>query len=183
MTNLSHIFPSDYINPPTEEDIQLEVQDMLCHTDYPIKLLSTIAQHPCPFYREALMVCLEQQWSEMVNIQHHLTGYYDGDGRWIIYWPDAESEMKRMIKRFRNEQYVIKEQQKPTHPPSTQRDKTSHDIIHQITSAIQQEISNFTTYNNITTTPNIIIQNLNIYTFNAPTGQFVNHQNVENLNS
>jgi hypothetical protein len=91
--------------------------------------------------------------------------------------------MKRMIKRFRNEQYVIKEQQKPTHPLSTQRDKTTHDIIHQITSAIQQEISNFTTYNNITTTPTIIIQNLNIYTFNAPTGQFVNHQNVENLNS
>ena len=66
MTNLSHIFPSDYLNPPTEEDLQFEVQDLLCRTDYPPQLLTKIDAMQFPYYKEALMQCLKQEWHQMV---------------------------------------------------------------------------------------------------------------------
>ena len=157
MTNLSHIFPSDYLNPPTEEDLQFEVQDLLCRTDYPPQLLTKIDAMQCPYYKEALMQCLKQEWHQMVERRDERTGYYDTENNWIICWLDAELEMKRYIKRYRNEQdsfvYTATDLQ-PTH----QRSITQH-----VKDSVKQVVNDLLAIKEIAQRKTIIIQNLHIH--------------------
>lgn len=174
MTNLSHIFPSDYLNPPTEMDLQYEVQDMLRHTEYPPNLLSKINSLPCPYYKEALMVCFKKEWKKMVEEQDSRTGYYDSDGRWVVCWQEAEVDMRKYIKRFRNEQdthtYAATNNEIPaTIPPAPT-------IVKQITSGIKQAVEEIVKLKEVAQYQPITI-NINIHNYNAPIGQ--NALNIE----
>lgn len=65
MKNLSQIFPINYPNPPSEEDLQFEVQDMLRYADSPMDILDTINKIPCPYYRKAIASMTPYHWHDM----------------------------------------------------------------------------------------------------------------------
>ena len=58
MTNLSHIFPSGYLNIPTEEDLRFEVQDMLRYAYTDKQIMDQLRAIRCPYMRKAMALCL-----------------------------------------------------------------------------------------------------------------------------
>ena len=93
----------------------------------------------------------------MVERRDERTGYYDTENNWIICWLDAELEMKRYIKRYRNEQdsfvYTATDLQ-PTH----QRSITQH-----VKDSVKQVVNDLLAIKEIAQSKTIIIQNLHIH--------------------
>ena len=157
MKNLSQIFPCDYLNPPTVEDLYFEVQEMLCYSDTPLQVLDKIQSLDCPYYKEALLLCYMDTWLQMVKKEDPITYYEDGDGNKIANWPDAVYDMKRLIKRYRNEQdsfvYTATDL-RPTH----QRSITQH-----VKDSVKQVVNDLLAIKEIAQSQTIIIQNLHIH--------------------
>ena len=107
----------------------------------------------------------------MVERRDERTGYYDTESNWIICWLDAELEMKRYIKRYRNEQdsfvYTATDLE-----PTNQRSITQH-----VKDSVKQVVNDLLAIKEIASHPTIIIQNLHIhnYNYNAPIGQYAQH--------
>lgn len=80
MKNLSQIFPINYPNPPSEEDLQFEVQNMLRHADSPMDILDTINKIPCPYYRKAIASMTPCHWHDMEHMGKEPAVYIDSEG-------------------------------------------------------------------------------------------------------
>ena len=107
MTNLSHIFPSGYLNIPTEEDLRFEVQDMLRYACTDKQIMDQLRSIRCPYLRKAMALCLSGYWHELVQLRDDRTGYYDGDGDWRIAWIYFDSDMRQIIKHANCEQVEL----------------------------------------------------------------------------
>ena len=107
MTNLSHIFPSDYLNPPTEEDLQFEVQEMLCRYQTSPDIMRVLRSVACPYYREALTLSFMLNWHRLEQLLDERTGYFDSDGAWMYSWMDIDCSMRLVIKEAHREQVAI----------------------------------------------------------------------------
>ena len=194
MTSLSHIFPSDYLNPPTDADLQYEVQDLLRRTDNPQHLIAHIDSLACPFYKAALMQCLKHMWHTLVEKQDPRTGYEDGNGRWILYWMEAEQVMKHYCRRYQNEQYAYIYATNSPEPPGEaepiepepaaepqvqEPPKTVTHIANQVKNAIEQVLYGLAT---APTPPQLqsLTININIHNYNAPIGQYAHHIDQQN---
>lgn len=176
MTSLSHIFPSDYLNPPTDADLQYEVLDLLRRTDNPQHLIAHIDSLACPFYKAALMQCLKHKWHTLVENQDPRTGYEDGNGRWIPYWLEAEQVMKQYCRRYQAEQYgytyathtaevevePVPVAEPPAEPPAQEAPKTVSHIASQVQTAIKQALYELTA----TTPPPLQSMTINIHIHN-----------------
>ena len=178
MTSLSHIFPSDYLNPPTDADLQYEVQDLLRRTDYPPQLLTKIDAMQCPYYKEALMQCLKHMWHTLVEKRDPRTGYEDSNGCWIPYWMEAEQVMKQYCRRYQTEQYgytyathtaeppieqaPMPVAEPPAEPPAQEAPKTVSHIASQVKTAIKQALYELAA----TTPPPLQSMTINIHIHN-----------------
>ena len=117
MTNLNQIFPLDYPNSPTYEDLLFEVRDLLRHAESPIDILHTINKIQCPYYRKAFAILVPPQWHSMEQNGKEPAVYPDSDGQWRITWLNIDSDIKRIIKNANAEQVEI--EQKLTETIST----------------------------------------------------------------
>jgi hypothetical protein len=111
MTNLSHIFPSDYLNPPTEEDLQFEVQEMLCRYQTSPDIMRVLRSVACPYYREALSLSFMLNWHRLEQLRDERTGYFDCEGAWMYSWMDIDCSMRHVIKEAHREQVAIEANQ------------------------------------------------------------------------
>ena len=69
MTNLSHIFPSGYLNIPTEEDLRFEVQDMLRYACTDKQIMDQLRSIRCPYLRKALGMLEQGNKEEFLVVQ------------------------------------------------------------------------------------------------------------------
>ena len=193
MRRLSHIFPLDYPNPPTQEDLLFEVQDLLRHHT-PLHILNKIKSlDQSPYYKEALATCYMYYWQELENSRDPIAGYDHPDGYWIPFWPEAKDEIKRLIREFEHQQsdyaYLPIDNSTTTNTPTiTQQIKsTALNAAQTVISTIKNQANS--------TTQTINIQNI---TINMPVyivqggepgtsifgnvGTFIGHADKLNLN-
>lgn len=110
MKNLSQIFPINYPNPPSEEDLQFEVQDMLRHADSPMDILDTINKIPCPYYRKAIASMTPCHWHDMEHMGKEPAVYIDSEGHGRITWINIDADIRKIIKQANAEQIALEQQ-------------------------------------------------------------------------
>ena len=116
MSNLIHIFPSWYLNIPTEEELRFEVQDMLSHCCNDKQIMDALRAINCPYMRKAITMCLCGYWHELLQVRDDRTGYYDGDGDWRMAWIYFDSDMRQIIKNANHEQVELEINTSRTQP-------------------------------------------------------------------
>lgn len=119
MTNLNQIFPLDYPNLPTYEDLLFEVQDLLRHAESPIDILQTINKIQCPYYRKAIVSIIPYHWHQMELYGIEPAVYNDFDGQWRITWSNIDFDMRRIVKQANAEIVEIEQKQRETISPKT----------------------------------------------------------------
>lgn len=113
MTYLSNIFPIGYPNIPTQEDLNFEVQDLLCHSQSPFDIIHYINDITCPYYRKALATLVPITWHTMERNGKPPAVFEDMDGHRIITWLNIDSDIGRIIKQANAEQVEIELNQPP----------------------------------------------------------------------
>lgn len=103
MSYLSYIFPSNYPDIPTCQDIELMLQDILNRSDSVDGAVYKIDQEACPYYKEALVCCLEEKLPKLYQSCSELVGYYSG-GYWIPYWQDPKAHIRELKKKYQHQQ-------------------------------------------------------------------------------
>ena len=115
MPNLSHIFPLDYPNPPTTDDLLFEVQDLLRHSESPFDIIHYINDIECPYYRKALATIVPNYWHQMEQMGQEPAVFTDGDGVWRITWINIDYDIRSIIRQA-NAQQLQLEQPNPSTP-------------------------------------------------------------------
>ena len=123
MTNLSHIFPSGYLNIPTEQDLRFEVQDMLRYAYTDKQIMDQLRAIRCPYMRKAMALCLSGYWHELEQLRDDRTGYYDGDGDWRMSWVYFDADMRQIIKHANYEQVELEANISTTQPTTHETTK------------------------------------------------------------
>lgn len=104
MTNLTNIFPCDYPNPPSMQDLDFEVQELLCHSESPMDIIHYLNRIQCPYYRKALAAMVSPNWHQMERNGKEPAVYYDFDGQWRRTWMNVDEDMRAIIKQANCEQ-------------------------------------------------------------------------------
>ena len=130
MTNLSHIFPSGYLNIPTEQDLRFEVQDMLRYAYTDKQIMDQLRAIRCPYMRKAMALCLSGYWHELEQLRDDRTGYYDGDGDWRMSWVYFDADMRQIIKHANYEQVELEANISTTQPTTHETTKQQTTIQH-----------------------------------------------------
>lgn len=99
LRSLNQIFPVDYPQIPTIEDLKFEVQDMLRHCETANMILHYLQQIKCPYYQEALTIQTQQSWHEMEQSRKEPAVYIDMEGIWHYSWIDIDSALRSIIKK------------------------------------------------------------------------------------
>lgn len=113
MHNLSQIFPLGYPNPPSYEDLQFEVQDLLRHAESSMDILHTINKISCPYYRKALASIIPYHWHQMEQNGIEPAVYHDSDGQWRITWINIDYDMRQIIKQANAQQVELELNNQP----------------------------------------------------------------------
>lgn len=116
MLDLSHIFPNNYPNQPTETDLQFEVREMLCRCGDDKQIMDWLNRIACPYLRKAMCLCFRESWHELEKIRDDRTGFYDGDGGWRISWIYLDSDIKQIVKQANLQQIEMEQQEQETMP-------------------------------------------------------------------
>lgn len=103
MSYLTYIFPGDYLDIPTCQDIELMLQEILNRSDSVDGAVYKIDQETCPYYKEALICCLEDKLPNLYQSCSELAGYYS-DGHWIPYWQDPKAHIRELKKKYQQQQ-------------------------------------------------------------------------------
>lgn len=104
------IFEPSGMPVPSEEEVQLEAQELLLRSGWGVPLIERLRKMADPYWREAVTRCLMDKWREMVRDKDEQTYYYDSDGDIRYCWTDAEYDFNRVIRRCTAEQ--VEEEQK-----------------------------------------------------------------------
>ena len=112
MHRLSQIFPADYPNIPTYEELQFEAQDLLCHSESPMDIIHAINKIACPYYRKAMANCVQYQWHQMEQNGIEPAVYIDTDGHWRITWISFDYDIRTIIKQANAQQAEREQKQK-----------------------------------------------------------------------
>jgi hypothetical protein len=103
MIDLSQIFPTDYPERPSQKDIEIMFQDILNHSDSVDSIVCAIDDEPCPFYKEALTHCIEDNIDAWYQRRHPIAGVEYGNA-WIPYWQDPHAKLRQLINKYQNHQ-------------------------------------------------------------------------------
>lgn len=125
MNSLSHIFPVGYPNIPTQEDLNFEVRDLLCHSESPFDIIHYINDIHCPYHRKALALLVPPQWHSMEQDGTHPAIFEDMDGYLRITWLNIDSDIRRIIKKANAEQVELENQTTPQETLNPQPSYTS----------------------------------------------------------
>ena len=125
MNSLSHIFPIGYPNIPTQEDLDFEVQDLLCHSEKPFDIIHYINDIHCPYYRKALATLVPPTWHSMEQNGKPPAIFEDMDGYHIKTWLNVDSDIRRIIKKANAEQVELENQTTPQETLNTKHSYTS----------------------------------------------------------
>ena len=106
MTDLTNIFPNTYSDVPTWQEIENMLQEILNRADSVDMVVSKIEKESCPYYKEALIRCLEERWPLLCKSDKELLGYYSGN-YWYPYWAEPKDQFNKLIKQYKEEQQPI----------------------------------------------------------------------------
>ena len=79
MLDLSQIFPINYPDVPTHEDIEFMFKEILNHSDSVNQVVREIEKETCPYYKEALIHCLAAKLDDWYDKQKEIAGIDYGD--------------------------------------------------------------------------------------------------------
>ena len=119
MNSLSHIFPVGY-PIPTQEELNFEVRDLLCHSESPFDIIHYINDIHCPYHRKALALLVPPQWHSMEQDGTPPAIFEDMDGYQRITWLNIDSDIRRIIKKANAEQVELENQTTPQETLNTQ---------------------------------------------------------------
>jgi hypothetical protein len=96
MKSTLEIFPHNYIDMPSNEDIAIMLEDILQRADNVNTIVYKIQQEPCPYYQEALILLLNDQLKDFYHKRDERFGYYRQHD-WIPYWQNRNEEIKKLL--------------------------------------------------------------------------------------
>ena len=103
MLDLSQIFPANYPDIPSQQDIEAMFQDILNHSDSVNQVVCTIEEESCPYCKEALTHCLADKIDIWYLKRRPIAGYEHGNS-WIPYWQEPKDKIRQLINRYQAEQ-------------------------------------------------------------------------------
>ena len=172
MTDLTNIFPTNYPDRPSTEDLEIMFQDILDRSDSVLKVVSKIENESCPYCQEALVRLLAQRLPTWYNTQDPIAGIDYGD-HWIPYWQEPQRILRELIDKYQAQQN--------TPPVSMPIAAPMEKIVRHVQLSVQQTIKQAVKDIVVSPTQPIIIHNLTInyynapvHNYNAPIGQYGN---------
>ena len=103
MLDLSQIFPANYPDIPSQQDIEAMFQDILNHSDSVNQVVCTIEEESCPYCKEALTHCLADNLDMWYLKRRPIAGYEHGNS-WVPYWQQPKDNIRKLLNKFQTEQ-------------------------------------------------------------------------------
>lgn len=141
MTNLTNIFPTNYPDRPSAEELELIFTEILNRSDSVKTVVAKIEKESCPYYKLALVHLLAQRLPDWYDSQDPMAGYDCWNG-WIPYWQDPDVKIQELISKYEAQQYTSNYTTTITQAPKDfveQLTKTVKKAINTVTQTIQQE--------------------------------------------
>lgn len=114
MTTISTVFPEDYQNPPTDEQVREEVKECIGSAEnIPADLVYWLHHTECPYLREARARVLIEVWEELSTARDERTCCMVNDC-WYLYWSDYQDTLRCIIRLAEKEQQQLKEEKSAT---------------------------------------------------------------------
>ena len=88
--SIDMIFETSGQPVPSEEEVQLEAQEIVQRSGWGLPLIERLKKIADPYWREAIARNLLELWRELVRDKDEQTYYYDMDGYMCYCWADAE---------------------------------------------------------------------------------------------
>lgn len=129
MLNLTQIFPANYPNMPTAEELNFEVQEMLRRCDNDKQIMDWLNHIPCPYMRKAICLCFQGKWHELEKLRDDRTGYYDSDGGWRIAWLYMDSDIKLIVKKANLQQIELERKHSQQEEMTIHNNSNTHNIM------------------------------------------------------
>ena len=163
MTDLTNIFPTNYPDKPSTEDLEIMFQDILNRSDSVLKVESKIEKESCPYYQEALVRLLAQRLTSWYNTQDPIAGIDYGD-HWIPYWQEPQRIIRELIDKYQAQQNMPPVSMPITAPVEKIVRHVQQSVQQTIQQAVQQAVKDIV----VSPAQPIIIHNLTINYYNAP---------------
>ena len=173
MINLNQIFPDNYPDMPTMQDIQVIFKEILNRSDSVRDIVCHIDNESCAYYKHALVLYLADQLDEWYRKQKDLAGFQQGD-LWIPYWQEPKDEIRYYVEKYRKEQKAYT--YTTTATPSTPTPK----VVEHLKSSIQQVVAELSAIKNAAQYPHITIH-MPVYIIQGDNnGTFAGEQIINN---
>lgn len=181
MINLNQIFPDNYPDIPTMQDIQVIFKEILNRSDSVRDIVCHIDDESCPYYKHALVLYLADQLDEWYRKQKDIAGFQQGD-HWLPYWQEPKDEIRYYVEKYRKEQKAytytttatrVEEIPKPTVSPTPK-------VVEHLKSSIQQVVAELSAIKNAAQYPHITIH-MPVYIIQGDNnGTFAGEQIINN---
>ena len=178
MTDLTNIFPTNYPDRPSTEDLEIMFKDILDRTDSVLKVVSKIENESCPYYQEALVRLLAQRLPTWYNTQDPIVGIDYGD-HWIPYWQEPQRIIRELIDKYQARQNMSPVSMPIAAPVEKIVRHVQQSVQQTIKQAVQQAVKDIV----VSPTQPIIIHNLTINYYNAPIGQTGSNTTITGLDN
>lgn len=128
MIDLTNIFPTNYPDRPSSEEIELMFKEILNRSDSVDMVVSNIENESCPYYKEALIRYMANKIDGWYQKRSEIAGVHHGD-YWIPYWQKPDEQIDKLIHKYEAEQrqtsLITTAPQSPLIPNITQQVKAS----------------------------------------------------------
>ena len=179
MTDLTNIFPTNYPDRPSSEEIELMFKEILNRSDSVDMIVSKIEKEACPYYKEALVRCMADKIDGWYKRQAEIAGIDYGD-YWKPYWQEPKAYIDQLIHKYEEEQ------RETTHITSESQSSLIPNITQQVKASVKHVVSELKTIKEITqaNTIHITVQ-MPIYVINGDNngtfaGQYTTNQLIRN---
>ena len=150
MINLNQIFPDNYSDMPTVQDIQMIFNEILNRSDSVRDIVCRIDDESCPYYKHALVLYLADQLDEWYRKQKDIAGFQQGD-HWFPYWQEPKDEIRYYVEKYRKEQKAHPYTTTDTPPTPTPK------VVEHLKSSIQHVVAELSAIKNAAQYPHITI--------------------------
>ena len=179
MIDLTNIFPTNYPDRPSSEEIELMFKEILNRSDSVDMVVSNIEKESCPYYKEALIRYMANKIDGWYQKRSEIAGVHHGD-YWIPYWQKPKEHIEQLINKYEAEQREI--------PQTTSAAQSTQipNIAQQVKASVKQVVSELKTIKEITQAKTIhITVQMPIYVINGDNngtlaGQYTNNHLTTN---
>jgi hypothetical protein len=179
MIDLTNIFPTNYPDRPSSEEIELVFKEILNRSDSVDMVVSNIEKESCPYYKEVLVRCMADKIDGWYQRQAEIVGIKQGD-YWIPYWQKPNEQIEKLIHKYEAEQ---RETSLITPAPQS---SLIPNITQQVKASVKHVVSELKTIKEITQAKTIhITVQMPIYVINGDNngtlaGQYTNNHLTTN---